>query len=297
MEQFPAPHATGTELQVPKLLYHYTSARGLLGMLGHGELWATHCAFLNDSQEYLFVFDLAAQALGVRDPRRLGTHRKLDSLRKHSPIYEQIAAAIDARLNKGAPNIFAASFTPHGNDLSLWRGYTRPGDAYSIAFDTATLTEKAHQDGWSLAPVTYGTDVADWVNGLIDSLVRRAGANKDSADDQAQLLASRWIDHLTKHAPLMKHGSFMAEQEWRLVREERDGTHAVWEFREGTSSLIPYVKFRFAIDRMDSAAVHAICGPTSDQSLATKALGLFASSRLNTVSHGVSPGDGSYRAW
>jgi hypothetical protein len=297
MEHFPAPRATGTKLQVPEVLYHYTSAGGLLGMLGHGELWATHCAFLNDSQEYLFVFDLAAQALGVRDPRRLGNHRKLDSLRQHSTIYEQIAAAIDARLNMGAPNIFAASFTPHGNDLSLWRGYTKPGDAYSLGFRTATLAEKAQQDGWSLAPVTYGTDVANWVYRLIDSLLHRAGRGEDSEDDQAQLLASQWVDHLAKHAPLMKHGSFVGEHEWRLVREERDGTHAAWEFREGASSLIPYIKFRFAIDRMDSAAVHAICGPTPDQSLATKALSLFASSRLNTVSHGVSPGDGSYRAW
>ncbi|MEU6190491.1 hypothetical protein [Nocardia sp. NPDC047038] len=35
-----------------KQLYHYTDINGLKGILDSGEIWLTHMAYLNDSQEF-----------------------------------------------------------------------------------------------------------------------------------------------------------------------------------------------------------------------------------------------------
>ena len=39
----------------PPALYHYTDAAGLLGIVTHGELWASNAAFLNDTTELLNI--------------------------------------------------------------------------------------------------------------------------------------------------------------------------------------------------------------------------------------------------
>src|SRR5262245_55891044 len=37
----------------PQLLYHYTTAPGLLSMLKSGHVWATECRYMNDPREFL----------------------------------------------------------------------------------------------------------------------------------------------------------------------------------------------------------------------------------------------------
>jgi hypothetical protein len=48
---------------VPTLLYHYTDARGLLGIIESHAIWATHLHYLNDAQEFAYAADLADQVL------------------------------------------------------------------------------------------------------------------------------------------------------------------------------------------------------------------------------------------
>jgi hypothetical protein len=44
---------------VPPLLYHYTDATGLLGIVQSRAIWATHIRYLNDAQEFDYAADLA----------------------------------------------------------------------------------------------------------------------------------------------------------------------------------------------------------------------------------------------
>ena len=44
-------------------LYHYTSQKGLLGILKDQKIWATHVQYLNDSTEFHFAIDLARSVL------------------------------------------------------------------------------------------------------------------------------------------------------------------------------------------------------------------------------------------
>ena len=48
-----------------KTLYHYTSQKGLLGIVGGGclRLWATNVAYLNDSLEFYHAFEIAHKSI------------------------------------------------------------------------------------------------------------------------------------------------------------------------------------------------------------------------------------------
>src|SRR4051794_27438928 len=50
----------------PKLLYHYTTAQGLIGIVQSHGLWATNADFLNDAQELRFGRDQLREALQRR---------------------------------------------------------------------------------------------------------------------------------------------------------------------------------------------------------------------------------------
>ncbi len=45
-------------MTLPRYLYHYTSQKGLLGILDTGKLWMTDILYLNDSSEFSHTIDL-----------------------------------------------------------------------------------------------------------------------------------------------------------------------------------------------------------------------------------------------
>src|SRR5687768_2712440 len=47
----------------PKILYHYTSAAGLQGILDTRRMWATHARFLNDPSELDYGLQLVRQVV------------------------------------------------------------------------------------------------------------------------------------------------------------------------------------------------------------------------------------------
>src|SRR5712671_6860096 len=55
----------------PRLLYHYTSADGLLGMLEGRQLWATNVRFMNDTSELGYGIGLVREVLREPAPRHV----------------------------------------------------------------------------------------------------------------------------------------------------------------------------------------------------------------------------------
>src|SRR6266851_3061520 len=46
-----------------KPLYHYTGQRGLLGIIGGKQIWATHTSYLNDRREFMHAVDLVYEEI------------------------------------------------------------------------------------------------------------------------------------------------------------------------------------------------------------------------------------------
>jgi len=73
-------------------------------------------------------------------------------------------------------------------------------------------------------------------------------------------------------AMMLKDGSFAEEREWRLI--SRPKMIKELEFRQGTSTLVPF--FRFALDNRRDAYLDSIrVGPTPHRELAVNAARMF----------------------
>jgi len=53
----------------PATLYHYTSQKGLLGIIGQGEIWATDILYLNDTMEYRYAVNLLSENIRKRNEK------------------------------------------------------------------------------------------------------------------------------------------------------------------------------------------------------------------------------------
>jgi len=64
----------------PSRLYHYTSLKGLLGILESGCIWASEVRYLNDSAEIAVAFRLMARVIGARRIRAPASRPALETL-------------------------------------------------------------------------------------------------------------------------------------------------------------------------------------------------------------------------
>jgi hypothetical protein len=112
---------------LPSLLYHYTGARGLQGILTSGKLWATNVEYLNDETEMRFSRSILREVfteLVDETPEGLGRM----ALRALGGMDDPWLSA----------QIFACCFCAQPDLLSMWRAYGSSG-GYSIGFAAESL--------------------------------------------------------------------------------------------------------------------------------------------------------------
>src|ERR1700684_352024 len=85
------------ELFTPdRIVYHYTSQRGLIGILTTKKIWATSIRYLNDSMEFAYTLDLMKAYLDSRlRSTKLPHERKvLDQLKNHLEAITKINVCV-----------------------------------------------------------------------------------------------------------------------------------------------------------------------------------------------------------
>jgi hypothetical protein len=117
---------------LPDVLYHYTDAAGLLGIVQSGQLWASHAAFLNDSTEISYVkrvLDRARGELtGQYDQPLVG-----EFLRQVDELFQRLVVS--------KYDVYLVCFCENGDQLSQWRGYPSTGGGYAIGFHRAVIAD------------------------------------------------------------------------------------------------------------------------------------------------------------
>lgn len=124
------------------MLYHYTSLQGLIGILNTQSLWASHCEFLNDSQEYFEAIDYLKQqtsALWMED----------DYL---SPIAWMMRDVLEELKNS---EIYTTSFSENADLLSQWRGYCDQGIGVCIGFNKSLIKEFCIKNSYEFEKCLY----------------------------------------------------------------------------------------------------------------------------------------------
>jgi hypothetical protein len=248
------------------VLYHYTTAEGLKGIIEQNELWATSAYFLNDSAEIMYGYGVLKEVLD-------------DWLRNHPVDDCSISGALARDLRKSFGEdllerniihpIYLACFCEDDNLLSQWRAYGKSG-GYSLGFGVPADYRFKGQ-GLMSEPNIY---TAPWVKVEYDRLEQTKRCNiildslvpiYDNPDISRAIISigdhplygyasilKIITDLLLDEAASFKDKAFDVEKEWRLAVRRRElskqgtddgGRTAVpVHFRTSNGMLVPYVK-------------------------------------------------------
>lgn len=279
----------------PDILYHYTSAHGLIEIFKSWEIWATSIRHLNDASEYVHTLKLADQVRPDHDDWLLGSY-----------LVDRLSYTVPGQ---GLLQVFVASFSGNGNLLSQWRTYCPPGNGYSIGFSRQRLEAWArqtataqpgfseHSTTWQLVQCEYGADeqrrvlgqlFADAQNSIdalpgrdrnaITSFLEEHGPGFDATSFEWQpralsAIANEFVAGVERVAPAFKDGAFSEEHEWRIV-SPRIPDRAL-EFRAGRFSLIPYVRFKLPLLEGARHVDRIVVGPTENPEPASRTVQLL----------------------
>ena len=287
--------------QRPQVLWHYTSNRGLVGMLVEQQLWFSDVRFLNDSREFKHTCELLKSS--VHKHGSLNKQKWLDRGVKQES-YDLMMHNMETRCDSrnlfaeiarfGHPFVF--SLSGEKDILSQWRAYG--GGEYCIGFDAEKLC-KFHQ--CNLIEVTYGT-VDDNHPQLSINLTRFFEFHLQHIRPGGQIDPEVLADGLNDIKPPipadefwfgLKDNAFSEEKEWRLVMRAKPNDPKIFFDSSGRQ---PTPRLRVGSSEEGKGLVDAICeivcGPGIDLERSSTAIKMMVSRRSSAsipVSQSVAP--------
>ena len=241
---------------LPDMLYHYTSAEALLGIIEHSEMWCTEVLYMNDATESTHAVQLLRELLLARIESELYPKRVCAFLAK-------VAAT---RFGTTSAPVFVASFTELPDALSQWRAYTPSSGGYAVGLSGKFLKEAAQY--LRFAECIYDLEKQKQVlNEIIDPAISYFTENFPDADendsnpvvmgesnDTASIVRSI-LGQVIHFAPLMKHAAFAEEKEWRIIMQTITGLPAGLGFRTSPKGIVPFQKLKLPITASGASAL------------------------------------------
>jgi hypothetical protein len=246
----------------PRTLYHYTTQKGLLGIIKNQEIWAAHHQCMNDTQEFVHAKEL------FRSEIAKGAHA--------NPLLEEMQNTLEGEGFEGV-NLYVASLSQCPDSLSQWRAYGGPASGFSLGFDTDGLVLPSP---FILVRCIYEEgEQRERIRALIAEILDRLHAHPSEIVDEPKSVKP-YIDlfarlMLHKFALTLKDPKFLEEKERRIISSEAmmddaPGTgSAPLEFREGKSTLVPYrrVPLRNNKNRFPLTEIVVGTNPNPEQSV------------------------------
>jgi hypothetical protein len=239
-----------------QVIYHYTTAAGLIGILKSNSIRGSNAAFLNDTSEILYG---GAVCKAVIESMATDVDADRELLDRLGGIFD---------LESTPSEVFITSFTMLDDVLGQWRGYGSEAGRYSLGFRVSQFSER---DVLRIPqPVDY--DPESQKKRVRHAIELTRDHLRQNHDDRATL----WREmaglgrYLRRLACIFKHPGFRDEQEWRSVSSfnEMDSVqHVAFEAIDGVprpymnmlqgsreSNQLPIVEVRVgAAKRLDSA--------------------------------------------
>lgn len=275
----------------PPILYHYTDAAGLLGIVhqprfddGYSipqspepsrtlKLRATDVRFMNDSAELRH----AGAAFATRFREVAEESQNTDRI---AAILRQLADEFDSAEAYGEPvQMFAACLTENGDQLNQWRGYAGGMGGYSIGINRIALNHFTF--AMPVSPNRGQVELGKLPNELGPQQV---SYDPTTVSEEAERLA-RWVQR-TPEKPafyeelgeefwgrwnsvgamaLLKHHDFHEEREWRILSRHAPNSRRgslPTEFRVGRMGVIPFISIAVNLEAApDIAVLERLFGP------------------------------------
>jgi hypothetical protein len=251
----------------PDLLYHYTDAPGLFGILTTGQLRLTDMYGLNDPSELRHGISLGISALSAA----------IEGSHPAGKIFSQ-------RFNKGMSggieaiaHFFVTCFSINGDELGQWRAYGDDGRGFAVCFNGTNLERLFaqpmghHDPNNSTFPITYDdSELLKVHRALADTIVPRlampAGRGLDAlVINQFMKDLSRLLSlHMLRCSLFFKHEGYRSEGEFRFLHLRRiDADLGDIKLRARNTSLIRFLEFPWA--QVTEPIIHSITiGPAAN---------------------------------
>ena len=263
------------------VLYHYTGHKNLRSIVEDRLMKVSHVYYMNDANEIRYGAELFKTVVTERQNRETD-QTLIDFLVEFRDWLNQLI---------GLPHyIFVFSLTEKGNLLSQWRAYTPTGAAgVSIGFSKEGLEKIAIQRGFELIKCLYDKkEQLGILNSELDAIVaefmKGAPSINTAGSPPNQKYPSycyQYSERLLKAFCRIKDPFFQEENEWRLVSKYYEKyTDPEIKFREGRTTLVPYIEFPLAGIHDDGQLFEQVyVGPSPNFNLAYSAIVSFLSNK------------------
>jgi hypothetical protein len=279
--------------QPTQTLFHYTSVRGLIGIVPSGALRATDVHYVSDATE------MRRTATLLRSAATLPAGDDFTTI-----VRELFLDWLGHRLNELGHALFVGCFTANGNLLSQWRSYCDPGKGVALGFAPNALTKSAANQSWLIGKCIYDegqqNNLAASILAAVDALAKQeVPSHQHLTPNATQQLFTRIEGDLLRIAVLLKHPAFGEEQEWRVVSPIlADYVAAPIEYREGQSMLTPYVKFQLPSTKERDVELDRVwVGPTPHVMNSVLAVNNYLTKHRASPRQGVGYCGIPYRTW
>lgn len=247
----------------PQSLYHYTSVRGVEGILTSRSIWASLLHFMNDSREWLYALDLVRQHIQTK------VHARED--RNWLAFIAEVSESL-WRIRGLNVCVFSLSAAP--NQLSQWRAYCPPDGGYQLHFERKLLEEHLKRHEFQLKPCIYEVlDQMAIVAAVVDPIISKVGELGDdtAVDTAVEKALEDLATQLVMAAPVLKHPDFQEEQEWRAFSlVSSTDTRMQYHFRG--SLVIPHCLLQLETESHPFPVREVTVGPNANQLLAMRGL-------------------------
>jgi len=231
---------------MPELLYHYTTKRGLFGILGSKSIWATHYRFLNDTSERQLGLDM------YKDTILRITSEHFEAVEPAKTLSEYCQRGYTNALNAYIVS-FCTSYTKEeyekarqtgvrpiedrrgGDRLSQWRGYAPGSQGYCLAFNFHLL-QQINQLPQGRCYYDFCTYSKDEIDQKIEAHVREllepptdcfaiddlkdldSLRNSLKQDQIKNKKVKEFMSDMVFLCGVLKHPGFQEENEYRLIK-------------------------------------------------------------------------------
>jgi hypothetical protein len=253
----------------PNILYHYTTAQGLMGILKTNVLWASNLNYMNDFSELKYSTSLIHNEFGEFLKSSSG-----DLSMSHLPeVFADFFAKIEGRYS-----VYACCFCEEEDELSQWRAYANKGTGYSIGFDAKQLEQPRDKPPYSLilSEVIYDSDLqSEIIKTSVKEFVNKIKNNEIAVD-----LFRNFLAVVFGSACAFKNPAFSKEKEWRAIALNLTASDINnLNFREIQGIVVPYIEMKFPSLEMEKEdhlpIIEIIQGPLVDPELGEKSLRLL----------------------
>jgi hypothetical protein len=234
--------------QYPDVLFHYTTADGLVGVLTSRSFWMTSLRYMNDLSELQYAKDLIGDVIASRAALPSNSSIAQEFLRRIQGSYDLFATGTD---------VYAICFCATGNLLSQWRAYGARGGGYACGFDFFQLQRLIPKD-FTLRQVIYDSvqqrEIVEQTLGrFCETAERRAQTDPDTVLEFLPDLCRTFSAVVADYMFSFKHPEFAEEQEWRLVTFRGtipmgppSSAEPPTKFRTYNGNIIPYFELSLA---------------------------------------------------